>query len=255
MFKRKQDYFFLFSLVFIVFFSGYFIFDQIQNRNLNLYLDLMHETLSDMITDEEDRASFEKFYDEFIRNVENDSLSSDDIKLFAENIIDLKQEKEQINQKDIETIFSKNPKKIDVEILVAQMPQKHIDVDWISLANDFRKSRKESDSVLVLKKMHANIEAQISIQEELSLALRENSIQAAKYYEKKKAELDKIEKISKHRFHHMEEDLLKEIEKIKSDNFKIKLKLNSIDSLKYIIALEREKLIPRLEMVDSTIIE
>jgi len=259
MFKRKQDYYFMFSLIFIIIFSGYLAYDLIQKRNLNLYLDLIHDSLEELITDEKELVSFEKFYDDLVENIKNDSLSSDELEQFAENVIELKLEKEKIDSQDIARLLPQKLKTDSLPILNSSIIPKIARSDWLVLAEEFQKENAISDSIRKDKQIRVDaqneIEVQIQSQENLSTEFRQRSNQAIEFYEDKKIELESIGRDEKVLLTQIEEELLAELERVKKDNLKIKMKLNSIISLEHILAYERDKLKTHLAEVDSTTIE
>ncbi len=255
MFKRKQDYLFLFSLVFIITFGGYLIFDKVQQHNLDSYLGLLHDSLAEMITDEQEKANFENFFNAFITTVKNDSLSSGDLEQFAENIIDLKLENEKISTHDIQKILPRSKINRNPLLLNSAFILNNIKTDWLAMAKEFKKANIRCDSTRKEKLERISYKKQIDFQEDLSSMYHQRSIQSKRYIEEKKDELVNIEMDSIDQLKRIEEELLIELNRIKAENSKLNLKLNSINMLEQLIAKERNSLKTDLTRIDSARIE
>ena len=259
MLKSKKDYYFLFSLAFIIVFSGYLAFDQIQNRNLNLYLDLIHDSFKELIIEEKERLSFEKFYEKFVNNVKSDSLSSYQVKQFADNVVNLKKEKQEITAKDIKELLPSNINPNKLITLNSNGEPKKLYQDWLKMIDQFKKDNAVSDLIRKTKfetlTINSAIDNHLQAQEELSEKFTIRSERAKNFYENKKVQLANIGIAEKNKLSQIETELLNEVDSLLKENQKIEYSIESLIHIERSIAFERNKLKTYLSQLDSSTFE
>ena len=254
MLKRKLDYYFLLCLVFIGVLSIFFVFEYLQQQKLDKYLTVLHDGVSEMITDERTRGEFEAFYNDFINQVNNDSIDQSQIRQFAENIIAVKKEKIEISQDDLKRIISiREPAKreqLNSSVLSTKTEKRQ---DWQALTKRFAEQSAACDTLhehLKLSKRLANaVEEQLGDHEQLSRTYGKN----LSHSERRVAEIaGKFEsEVTVYGTYHIEKSLQEEIDRIKKENKALQKKISSLDEMQKMIEQEREKLQDELNKIHA----
>lgn len=245
MMHRKDDLFFVISLVLMTIIGIYLVNHYIHKQDLDNYLALLGDKISEMIPDRE-KEEFEKIYASFVKQVEDNEIEMEEVEELANNIIEIRKKTDLISAAMVREILPvvrvKTVKLPDIKI--AQKVE--LEKQWKQLAKEFERSFKNSDSIRI-HKLHQidlknHIKEQLKINSKISEVLGKNN----------NAALEKVKILEKEiKNTDVQQKLLEEMNIIKSENKKQSSKIIALDEMKKVIALEKERLEQELAKKDS----
>lgn len=245
MFKNKYDVYFIFSLTFILFLGIYLVFQHNQKKDLDEYLLVLKDKISSMISDKDDKAEFDKIFDDFMQRIENDSVSAARVEKLADKVIAIRKTRSKFTKDDLNKIFPSLKSNDSVNTVLFRFRQIN-SKDWQKLTSNFEKSFLRCDSMRVSNEQFLNLnkrlKKQIDIHARISEEIKRNSeLAVQKFNALKKVKIDE----------EVEKTLLEEIEKLKMENERIHSKISSINEIQAVIKKERQKLQKQLQYIDS----
>lgn len=234
----------------------YLVFQQWRSRDLQNYLDLLHNSIAEMIINDKDRAEFEKYFADFEKRLDENELDSKSIEKLADNIINLKIQKDSLSKKDIQTII---PPKAPVTQssffsslnIFSNNTQKQ---DWRKQQIQFQKLVVKSDSLRLAIEEQENlknlVEQQIQFHANATKVLKEQSTDAKEKFKKLKNKI--ADSLSNSYLSKKDEKALKLlIMRLTQDNVAILNKINSIEELQNFLDEEKKVLETKLARIDS----
>ncbi|MCB0281369.1 MAG: hypothetical protein H6627_06900 [Calditrichae bacterium] len=249
--KTRHDFYFVFSLLFILVIGFFITYDHFQKKQLNSYLRVVHDKISEMITDESDRKAFHEYYEELITHVENDSVSPQQLENLAENIISIRRQKDSLSTSDLKEllILKQNTiKKKRVSGLAEIIDKEH--PDWKSLSEQLGRKIAAIDSIKNNRKHDAEagnlLQKQLEVHETLSKDHSDRHLRIQAIVDSIKDKMTSSTLSEKDR-----QILLKELKALKDENNQLNSKVDALEEIQLLLDNEREKMQQKLVILDS----
>ena len=257
MIRFKRDYYFIISLLFILFFGIYVVYDYTQKRNLHSYLELLHETVAGMISSEKDRRQFDSYFEKLFDQAEDDSISPIQLEKLADNIISIRTKKTSLDSADLEKLLTERIKPDSIAWSAAKIfgIAGKKDPNWQALAKRFKKQFSISDSICAMqlseKNLREQLKKQITRHENLSKNFRKHNTNIKQKIDSLKKQLTfqdgKVKSLTDEQL----DFLTKQLQQLKAENKKIISKMDGLEDIQKLLDIEREKVRKELASLDS----
>jgi hypothetical protein len=242
MFSKKYDLLFIFSIIFITIFGLFLLNDFLNKKELNIYLDVLKNSIAEMIPESE-RSEFERIYYEFVEDVDDNKVQAPQLKELAIKIAELRQEKESLSPQELKNILTVTR---DIPEIISPALQIN-PAEWKKWAGEFEQTLAESDSIRLLNlkynKLKINIESK----------LNELSVIAEKVGIGNNEAVKKIERVKKVIIsEEINDEIKREIQTFLVEDEELEKKIIALDEIKEKLKKAKEKLKKESKNIDSS---
>lgn len=252
--KPKYDFYFVFSLLFILVAGIFITYDHFQRQELDRYLRVVHDKIAEMITDENEKKAFNEYFEEFIAHVEDDSISPRQLEKLGDSIVSIRHEKDSLSKADLNAllkIHQSKAKEIQAYSGLANLFEKN-EPDWKKIRQQLDRKIASVDSIKNIKKQ--NIAAKEILQKQLK-AHEALSRQHLNQHLRIESVVDSIKnKIDLNKRSLSEKDrqiLLRELMALQEENVQLNSKVDALQKIQQLLDNEREKMQQKLTLLDS----
>lgn len=253
--KSRYDYYFILCMMFIMILGIYIAYDHFKQRELNAYLQVLRETVSEMISDEKARRAFEQYFADLLEHVEEDSVSPQQLEQLADNIIAIREQKDKLTEKDLRDILPAEQHKRTREKVLSALNGLFgkDEPDWSELGERFKQRYARLDSLknerLKQQSFKKEISKQIKIHESITRKHEKIHHRAQLLFDSLRKELNS--KQTGYLSEKEKEILTGQLEQLLAENDQLNRKVNALSEIQRLIDNERQKMQRKLTLMDS----
>ena len=230
----------------MIFIGIHLVDHYLEKQDLDNYLDLLGDKISDMVPDDE-KDEFKDVYASFLEQVAEEEVPMTDLAQLADRIVEIRKREESISADRLREILPVARVSVLEEPVNEVVSKVEFNLHWKELAQEFETAYETSDSIRIEKKHHIelknHIEEQLKIHSEITESIETNYYDALDKVEILKDEITDFQ---------VQQELIKEMEILKSENQNLNKKIIALDEIKKVIAVERVRLQEELKKIDST---